>query len=212
MPQQFFPSILHTAAPPTLETAGSVPVVTSRFRSGHQGRARAKHAFRFPVGCLAQLTARLSVPEGTHPSRVPDDEPWKEAHLRMTAATQGILDPELQARARKLVFPHLHHACIRGDVDLVRALLDQALEPDMYPCATEEDNEPPLVWVAQARLARRTRPDQLLAVAALLLSRGAGVDKGTVPPLHYALEGRDIEMIELLLGSGADSSLVRKQD
>lgn len=212
MPEKSLYSIPHIAAPPTSETAGSLPIATSRLRPRDRGGARAKHAFRFPVGRLAQLTARLSVPEGTHPSRVPDDEPWKEAHRRMTAATQGILDPELQARARKLVFPHLHHACIRGDVDLVRALLDQALEPDMYPCATEEDNEPPLVWVAQARLARRTRPDQLLAVAALLLSRGAGVDKGTVPPLHYALEGRDIEMIELLLGSGADSSLVRKQD
>jgi len=90
-------------------------------------------------------------------------------------------------------------------------LLDEGLAPDIYPCATEEDNEPPLVWVAQARLARRASPDQLLAVAALLLARGAGVDEGTVPPLQYALDGMDIEMIELLLGSGADSSQVKKE-
>lgn len=158
---------------------------------------------------MAQLMAPLSPLEREEPNGVADDVFGREARRRMVAAAQSLLDPELQKRARKLVFPHLHHACIRGDVELVEALLDAGIEPDLYPCATQEDNEPPLVWIAQARLARRARPDQLLAVAALLLSRGAGVDKGTTPALHYSMEGRDIEMIELLLASGADSSLAK---
>lgn len=115
---------------------------------------------------------------------------------------ERIQDPGLLARARDLGFPELHHAAVRGDVEVLEALLNAGLAPDMYPCTEDGDDEPPLVWLAQHREGRFD-DTSLLAVAMLLLDRGAAVDEGTLPALHYAAELEDEEMMTLLLGAGA---------
>ena len=154
---------------------------------------------------LERLCRRLKVPlpaPGIDLSYGPAPTPWKEAAEAMAAAVERIEDPELRERARDLAFPELHHAAIQGDVELVEALLNAGLGPDMYPCTEDSDDEPPLVWVAQHRQPELDDPS-LLAVALLLLDRGACVDEGTMPPLHYAAEIEDEEMMALLLGAGA---------
>lgn len=137
------------------------------------------------------------------PAYGPVNAPWKDAATEMAAAVECIQDPDLVIRARDLGFPELHHAAIRGDVEVVEALLDAGLAPDMYPCTEDGDDEPPLVWVAQHREGRLA-DTSLLAVAMMLLDRGAAVDEGTLPALHYAAELEDEEMMTLLMGAGAD--------
>lgn len=81
----------------------------------------------------------------------------------------------LLARACDLSFHEFHHAAIRADVEVVEALLEAGLAPDMYPFTEDGDDEPPLAWLAQHREGR-LEDTSLLAVAMLLLDRGAGAD------------------------------------
>lgn len=55
----------------------------------------------------------------------------------------------LQERGRSLMYPQLHNACVMGDVELVRALLATGLGPDAYTYTDDEDDQPPLVWLAR---------------------------------------------------------------
>jgi hypothetical protein len=113
------------------------------------------------------------------------------------------LPPKLQKVAARLEPPVLHSASVAGEVDLVVALLDVGLAPDMYPCTDDYDDEPPLTWIARYR---DKTSESALIVAKLLIERGAGVDEGL--PLWAAAEVEDLPMMQLLLAAGADPALV----
>lgn len=113
------------------------------------------------------------------------------------------LSPALREIASRLEAPIFHSACVAGELDLVRALLDLGLAPDMYPCSDDEDDEPPLTWIARYRDIGSTNA---LAMAELLVARGAGIDEGM--PLLAAAEAEDLSMIRLLLAAGADPELI----
>lgn len=81
----------------------------------------------------------------------------------------------LQERGRSLMYPQLHNACVMGDVELVRALLATGLGPDAYSYTDDDEDQPPLVW-----LARDLELDFEVKcqVAEALLVAGASVEEG----------------------------------
>ncbi|HFF2829436.1 TPA: hypothetical protein ACGCD9_003365 [Stenotrophomonas maltophilia] len=81
----------------------------------------------------------------------------------------------LQERGRSLMYPQLHNACVMGDVELVRALLATGLGPDAYTYTDDEDDQPPLVWLARD-LELDFEVKRQLAEA--LLAAGASVEEG----------------------------------
>lgn len=85
------------------------------------------------------------------------------------------LPDSLIARGRALPFPQLHIACVQGDVELVDALIRGGIAPDTYPCTEDEDDEPPLVWLAREP---DMDPPTKLRVASLLLQHGADPEEG----------------------------------
>jgi hypothetical protein len=126
--------------------------------------------------------------------------------LEAQAATKNAiaqLPPELQEVAGRMEDPVFHSACTAGELDLVRGLLDAGLAPDMYPCTEDEDDEPPLTWIAKFRDQSEPRA---LEVAQLLIDRGAGVDEGLLP-LAAAVIENDLPLVRLLLDAGADADL-----
>ena len=123
--------------------------------------------------------------------------------LEMMAAAVAQLPKSLQDIAARMDSPVLHSACVAGEIDVVRGLLDAGLAPDMYPCSEDEDDEPPLTWIARYR---DKTSHSALAVAKLLIDRGADVDEGV--PLLVAAESGDIPIMQLLLEAGADTELV----
>lgn len=109
------------------------------------------------------------------------------------------LPPSLQAVASKMDSPVFHSACTAGEIELVLGLLDAGLDPDMYPCSDDEDDEPPLTWIARYRDQTSA---EALNVAQLLIDRGADANEGK--PLLAAAQNNDAPMIRLLLAAGAD--------
>jgi hypothetical protein len=131
---------------------------------------------------------------------MPSNE-WLEAQASTKSAI-AQLPPELQEVASRMEDPVFHSACTAGELDLVRGLLDAGLAPDMYPCTEDEDDEPPLTWIARFRDQSDPRA---LEVAQLLIDRGAGVDEGL--PLAAAVIENDLPLARLLLDAGADADL-----
>jgi hypothetical protein len=81
----------------------------------------------------------------------------------------------LQERGRSLMYPQLHNACVMGDVELVTALLATGLDPDAYTYTDDDEDQPPLVWLARDveldfEVKRR--------IAEALLAAGAIVEEG----------------------------------
>lgn len=113
------------------------------------------------------------------------------------------LPQALQEIASRMDSPVFHSACTAGEVELVRGLLDAGLSPDMYPCSDDEDDEPPLTWIARYR---DMTSDDALRVAQLLINRGADANEGM--PLLAAAENEDVLMISVLLEAGADPELM----
>lgn len=103
----------------------------------------------------------------------------------MQTAIDG-LPPSLSARGRDLDFPQLHSACLALDVELIQALLDAGIAPDTYPCTEDEDDEPPLIWLARDEFLT---VDDKIAIARVLLERGADIDEGGA--LEHAKEAED---------------------
>ncbi len=103
------------------------------------------------------------------------------------------LPDSLISRGRALAFPQLHTACVEGDVELVEALLKGGISPDSYPCTEDEDDEPPLVWLAN-------KPEMDLSlklkVASLLLQYGADPEEGNA--MQVAEENDDEEFLEFI--------------
>lgn len=125
-----------------------------------------------------------------------------EASQAMENAVAQLSSP-LREIAERLDPPTLHTACAAGELHLVRELLDAGLAPDMYPCSDDENDEPPLNWIARYRDGTSS---SALEVATLLIERGAGIDEGL--PLLVALEAEGLSMTRLLLVAGADPELV----
>ena len=126
--------------------------------------------------------------------------------IRVMTDAVAELPPQLREIAARLDPQWFYAASAAGELDLVRGLLDAGLAPDMYPCSDDENDEPPLNWIARYRDVASLNG---LAVATLLLDRGAGVDEGL--PLLAALETEDLSMIRLLLAAGADPGLVLEE-
>ena len=95
-----------------------------------------------------------------------------------------------------------HSACVAGELALVTALVDLGVAPDAYPGTEDEDDEPPLTWIARYR---DQTSSVALHVAQFLIGRGAGVDEGT--PLLAALVAEDVSLALMLLAAGADPEL-----
>lgn len=101
-------------------------------------------------------------------------EAFRERFDEMLDAVKAL--PEgLQERGRSLMYPQLHNACVMGDVELVTALLATGLDPDAYTYTDDDEDQPPLVW-----LARDLELDFEVKcqVAEALIAAGAGVEEG----------------------------------
>lgn len=122
------------------------------------------------------------------------------------AAAVRTLPQHLQEVAALLPFPLLHHACMVGHLELVRALVDAGVPPDLYPETDDEDDLPPLTWLARDR---KDAAANALQVAAFLIEHCDDIDEGN--PLAAALEADDVSMVRLLLAAGADEELARQE-
>lgn len=101
-------------------------------------------------------------------------EAFRERFDEMLDAVTAL--PEsLQERGRSLMYPQLHNACVMGDVELVRALLATGLDPDAYTYTDDDEDQPPLVWLARdVELAFGVKRQ----IAEALLAAGASVEEG----------------------------------
>ena len=108
------------------------------------------------------------------------------------------LPPHLIERGRSYDYPQLHRACVDGDIELLEGLLSAGLSADAYLYTDDEDDEPPLVWLAQDQ---DMDPKLNVQVATLLLAKGADVDEGD--PLLAAKDADDKEFADFLRASGA---------
>jgi hypothetical protein len=122
---------------------------------------------------------------------------FRAAFDDMHAAVER-LPPDLIERGRALGFPQLHRACVEGDLPLVTALLEAGAVADTYPCTQNDDDLPPLVWLAEEPDLTSTIKIQ---VAAVLLLAGADVDEGEA--LQIAEENGDDDFAAFLRQSGA---------
>lgn len=101
-------------------------------------------------------------------------EAFRERFDEMLDAVKAL--PEgLHERGRSLMYPQLHNACVMGDVELVTALLATGLDPDAYTYTDDDEDQPPLVW-----LARDLELDFEVKcqVAEALIAAGASVEEG----------------------------------
>lgn len=99
---------------------------------------------------------------------------FRDAFRQMCRAVDR-LPSDITDRARALDYPQLHNACIRGDVELVDALLNAGVGPNSYPFTEDEGDEPPLVWLA---MAEEMEAQNKIAVASVLVRYGADVEEG----------------------------------
>lgn len=120
---------------------------------------------------------------------------FKTAVAEMRSAVDA-LPAELIVEARSLRYPQLHHACVEGNLALIKALLAAGLSPDFYPCTDDEDDLTSLGWVARdEEMDFGTK----VAVAELLLASGA--DPGEGDPLEQAEMAGDEEFETFLLNA-----------
>lgn len=101
-------------------------------------------------------------------------EAFRERFDEMLDAVKAL--PEgLQERGRSLRYPQLHNACVMGDVELVMGLLATGLAPDAYTYTDDDEDQPPLVWLARdVELSFEVKRQ----VAEALLAAGASVEEG----------------------------------
>lgn len=119
---------------------------------------------------------------------------------RFTEMLRAIdrLPPDIRERGKTYDYPQLHRACVAGDLDVAKGLLEAGIPADAYTYTDDEDDVPPLVWLAQegdmdAKSKRR--------VAELLLSYGADVDEGEA--LQAAVDHDDEDFERFLRSKGA---------
>ncbi len=125
---------------------------------------------------------------------------FRERFDEMLDAVKAL--PEaLQERGRSLMYPQLHNACVMGDVELVRALLATGLGPDAYTYTEDEEDQPPLVW-----LARDLELDFEVKcqVAEALIGAGASVEEGD--PEAEAKDVGDDDFVSFLRAKSLSSA------
>lgn len=123
-------------------------------------------------------------------------EAFRERFDEMLDAVKAL--PEgLHERGRSLMYPQLHNACVMGDVELVRALLATGLDPDAYTYTDDDEDQPPLVW-----LARDVELDFEVKcqVAEALIGAGASVEEGE--PKEEAKDLGDEAFVDFLNSKG----------
>jgi hypothetical protein len=96
------------------------------------------------------------------------------------------------------IFPSCIAHVLPFDVELIQALLDAGIAPDTYPCTEDEDDEPPLIWLARDEFLT---VDDKIAIARVLLERGADIDEGGA--LEHAKEAEDYAFAAFLEAQGA---------
>ncbi|WP_313146467.1 hypothetical protein [Stenotrophomonas sp.] len=101
-------------------------------------------------------------------------EAFRERFDEMLDAVKALPE-DLQERGRSLMYPQLHNACVMGDVELVTALLATGLDPDAYTYTDDDEDQPPLVWLARDVELNFEAKRQ---VAEALLAAGASVEEG----------------------------------
>lgn len=101
-------------------------------------------------------------------------EAFRERFDEMLDAVKAL--PEgLQERGRSLMYPQLHNACVMGDVELVTALLATGLDSDAYTYTDDDEDQPPLVWLARdTELGFEVKRQ----IAEALIEAGASVEEG----------------------------------
>lgn len=120
-------------------------------------------------------------------------EAFRERFDEMLAAVKAL--PEgLQERGRSLMYPQLHNACVMGDVELVTALLATGLDPDAYTYTDDDEDQPPLVWLARDL---ELDFDVKRQIADALLAAGADIQEGE--PEETARSAGDNDLAEYLL-------------
>jgi ankyrin repeat protein len=107
------------------------------------------------------------------------------------------LPEHLASRAADLPYPQLHNACLAGDSELVAALLDAGLGPDVYPCLEDDEDDTPLEWLAEESTMDFTLRTQ---VAQQLIDADAHLDEA----LFRAVENGDESFAEFLRDRGAE--------
>ncbi|WP_019659252.1 hypothetical protein [Stenotrophomonas hibiscicola] len=102
------------------------------------------------------------------------NEAFRERFDEMLDAVKAL--PEgLQERGRSLMYPQLHNACVMGDVELVTALLATGLDSDAYTYTDDDEDQPPLVWLARdTELGFEVKRQ----IAEALIEAGASVEEG----------------------------------
>lgn len=101
-------------------------------------------------------------------------EAFRERFDEMLDAVKAL--PEgLHERGWSLMYPQLHNACVMGDVELVTALLATGLDPDAYTYTDDDEDQPPLVWLARDMELDFEVKRQ---IAEALLAAGASVEEG----------------------------------
>lgn len=74
-------------------------------------------------------------------------EGFKETFETICAAVEN-LPPHLIAQGRSLPYPQLHWAVRNGDLPMIVGLLDAGADPDGYTNLEDDEDETPLVWLA----------------------------------------------------------------
>lgn len=108
------------------------------------------------------------------------------------------LPGDLIERGRSYDYPQLHRACLGGDIELVKGLLANGLDASAYTYTEDEDDQPPLVWLAEDQ---SMNPKLKVQVANLLLGSGADVDEGDA--LVAAEDAGDHAFAKFLREAGA---------
>lgn len=125
---------------------------------------------------------------------------FRERFDEMLDAVKAL--PEsLQERGRSLMYPQLHNACVMGDVELVTALLATGLDPDAYTYTDDDEDQPPLVWLARDMELDFEVKRQ---IAERLIAAGAGVEEGD--PEEEAKEVGDDDFASFLRSKILSSS------
>lgn len=122
---------------------------------------------------------------------------FRERFDEMYAAVERLPEPLIE-RGREYDYPQLHIACVSADIPMVEGLLKAGLCPDSYTFTDDEEDEPPLVWLAKEE---EMDPADKLQVAAFLLDNGANIDEGNA--LGAAEDVGDKAFALFLRGRGA---------
>lgn len=124
------------------------------------------------------------------------DEFRKRFHEMYEAVEQ--LPETLIERGRAYDYPQLHIACVSADIPIVAGLLKAGLCASSYTFTEDDEDQPPLVWLAREE---EMDPADKLQVAAFLLGNGADIDEGGA--LGFAEDFGDEAFAQFLRNRGA---------